>query len=47
MKRDVGQSDEEGVKTKELAILDLGSLLAETHQGEGILTKFSPSDIIP
>ncbi|KAL5007009.1 hypothetical protein ScPMuIL_015815 [Solemya velum] len=43
VKRDVGQSDEEGVKTKELAILDLGSLLAETHQGEELagLIKFT------
>ena len=35
MKREVDNSDDEGIKIKEQAILDLGQLLAETKQAEG------------
>ena len=35
MKREVDNSDDEGIKVKEQAILDLGQLLAETKQAEG------------
>ena len=37
MKQDVDVSNEEGIKAKEQAILELGELLAETKQAEGKL----------
>lgn len=35
VKEDVNSADEEGVKVKEQAVLQLGSLLAQTGQAEG------------
>ena len=35
VKREVDNSDDEGIKIKEQAILDLGHLLAETKQAKG------------
>ena len=35
MKRDVDSNNEEELKTKEQAILELGGLLADTKQAEG------------
>ena len=40
VKRNVDNSDEEGIKMKEQAILELGQLLAETKQAEGIRSCF-------
>lgn len=43
VKREVGTNDEEGIRNKEQAILELGQLLAETKQAEELagLIKFS------
>ncbi len=35
VKKDVMNDDDEGIKVKEQAILELGDLLAETKQAEG------------
>ena len=35
MKKDIEAGDEEGIKDKETAIIELGSLLAATKQADG------------
>ena len=37
MKKDVENSEEENIKAKEQAILELGALLAATAQADGLL----------